>query len=182
MDWAGAVADGLSGLSLVAVVVFGTITVRFNKRATAATEGSLLVTQKVGEAQERTTEATEKVALATEQSVAASELAARLAAQDARVRRAEALLDVLLQMRELFNEQMATHESGWMPEHSSPEALAQLALRRKLEARLVPFDAESARLKETNSFALSGNIWTNSILETAIEEAKAVLRQSAGGT
>src|ERR1039458_6272706 len=99
------VADLLSGLGLVAVVVIGWLTVRLGRRSTLASERS-------AEATLRSVKASESAALATQRSVAVSELAARLADQDARCRRLEGALDVVLAMRELFNEQNETLGTG----------------------------------------------------------------------
>jgi len=104
-------------------------------------------------------------AAATERSVAASERAAALAQQDAIYRRVEAVLDVVLAMRDLFNEQRVSHGTGspWVPEQNSPEALNRLALMRKLEGRLVPFDdlfdSTTACRLLTTTYLWTGSGW-----------------------
>ena len=77
----------LSGLSLVAVIIIGWLSIRLGERAAKVAEES--------------TRASERAAGATERSVVASERAALLASQDAKIRRIEALLDVVLEMRQL---------------------------------------------------------------------------------
>jgi hypothetical protein len=106
----------------------------------------------------------------------ASERAAALADQDARCRRVEALLDVVLAMRELFNEQHAAHEREvppWVPSPHSPEALARLALCRKLEGRAVPLDDQ---LDLSNWNLTTTYLWSSGQLETAIAETKRPLK------
>ena len=152
MQW---LADTLSGLSLLAVVIVGCKTLDLGRRST--------------EASEKSATASVQAARATERSVVASERAARLAEQDAEVRRIESLLDVVLEMRELFNEQIAVIQL--FPRRGSPEALARLALCRRFEVRLVPF--ENKVKPDSNLYSLSiQSSWTSDNLERAITELK----------
>jgi len=98
----------LSSLSLIAVIGLG---LKAN-----------VLGQRSAKASEKSAEASVAAAEAIERSVAASERAAGLAAQDARVRRIEAVLDTLLEMRQLFSEQRAAHEDEvpeWKLSHHS---------------------------------------------------------------
>ena len=115
--------DVLSGLSLAAVVVIGWRSIQLGARSAAAAEKS-------AQASVDAAEASVNAAEATMRSVTASEHAAFLASQDARLRRLEAVLDVILEMRELFNEQMVAHEMDvppWVPPRHSPEELGRIA-------------------------------------------------------
>jgi hypothetical protein len=169
----------VSCLSLVAVVVIGWRTILVGARAAKASEDSASASERSAKASEESAAASSLAAAATERSVAASERAAALAEQDAIYRRLEALLDVVLAMRELFNEQHASQVLGspWVPAYNSPEALARLALMRKLEGRLVPFDerfdSNSACRILTTSY-----LWSSTHLEQAIEALKQLLRST----
>lgn len=180
------VADLLAGLSLVAVVVIGWLTLRLGRRSTEASERSASAAAQAAEATEwsatasdRAAEASVQAAAATERSVAASETAARLAAQDAQVRRIEAALDVVLEMRALFNDQVKAHESEgtWVPAYGSAEALARLALSRQLEARLVPFESEIQLGSDPSTLTTSFN-WSSTNLEATITLLKEWIRDT----
>ena len=152
MHW---LADILSGLSLIAVVIIGWKTLEYGHRST--------------EASEKSADASVQAAQATERSVVASERAARLAEQDAELRRIESLLDVVLEMRALFNEQSAV--TLLLPRQGSPEALARLALYRRFEVRLVPFEVKVK--PDSNLLLLKSQAnWSSGILEGAITELK----------
>jgi hypothetical protein len=139
--------------------------------------------QRSAKASEKSAEASVAAAEAIERSVAASEQAAGLAAQDARVRRMEAVLDTLLEMRQLFSEQWAAHEDEvpeWKLHHHSPEHLARLDLNRKLQARLVPFDYELDPTNPTTSVPALARMptenWGSQTLEQAVSEVSDLLR------
>lgn len=152
-----ALGDAFSGLSLIAVVVIGWRSVRLGARAAHAAEDS---------ARASATAATEAARTAD------------LTTQDARLRRIEAVLDVVLEMREAFNDQMAAHrDSPWVPPRHSPEELERSALCRKLEGRLVPFEHELDARRSVRSLALTYN-WGSGALEDAIEELKDLLRST----
>lgn len=143
MDW---VPDLFSGLSLVAVLVIGAVSVSVSNKARVATERST-----------------------------------RLASQDARLRRIEALLDVLIEMRDLFNRQMSLPGrtmDGWQPPYGSPEALERVALGRRVEVRLVLLEDQFASEARTRYLAgsQSVSVWSNGDIEGAIYEAKVLLR------
>jgi hypothetical protein len=168
------VADLLAGLSLVAVVIIGWLTLQLGRRSTDASERSATAAIQAAEATERSVGASEQsaeaslqAAQATERSVAASEAAARLAAQDARMRRVEAVLDVVLEMRALFNDQVKEAEGPWVPAYGSTEALARLALSRRLEARLVPFEEEIQQGSDLSMLTTTFN-WSSTNLESTI--------------
>jgi hypothetical protein len=172
----------ISGLSLVAVVIIGYRSVKLGERSTKASEDSAKASEAAAEATEESAIASRRAAEATERSVVASDLAASLAAQDAQIRRIEAVLDVVLNMREIFNEQQFIRQPGHAPptpEIHSPEALARLALIRKLEARIVPFedrfDTSTPTRILTNSY-----LWSTIHLEGSIDELKKFLKEAAG--
>lgn len=183
MQW---VADLLSGLSLVAVVVIGCLTIRLGRRSIELTERSVRsaeqaakATEQSAAASDRAAEASVQAAQATERSVVASETAARLAAQDARVRRIEAALDVVLEMRALFNDQVKAHEAEgpWAPAYGSAEALARLALSRRLEARLVPFETEIQLGPDPSMLTTTFN-WSSNNLEATITLLKRWIKET----
>ncbi len=130
-------------------------------------------------ASERSAEASVQAAQATEHSVAASEAAARLAAQDARIRRIEAALDVVLEMRALFNDQVKAHEAEgpWGPAHGSTEALARLALSRRLKARLVPFEEDIQLGSDPYTLTTTFN-WSSTKLESTITLLKVWIKET----
>jgi hypothetical protein len=149
------VAVSLSGLSLVAVIVIGWKTLQYGRRSTEASECAAT--------------ASVQAVLATERSVLASEQAARLAEQDALVRRIDPVLDVVLEMRQLFNDQVVISELN--PRNGSPEALARLALCRRLEVRLVPFKDKIE--PGSDLYVLANGInWFSDTLERAITDLK----------
>jgi hypothetical protein len=85
-------------------------------------------------------------------------------------------------MRELFNDQViAKGESAtdWGEPIHSPNALARLALSRKLEGRIVLFEKEFDqtsvvwRLSHDSLFG-----WRSNIFEEAIESIKEMLRSA----
>ena len=162
MHW---LADILSGLSLIGVVIIGWKTLEYGRRST--------------EASEKSADASVQAAQATERSVVASERAARLAEQDAEVRRVESLLDVVLEMRSLFNEQSAA--TFLIPRQGSPEALARLALCRRLEARLVPFEEKVKPDSNLHALNIQAN-WSSTNLEGAIAELKKWITEAISRT
>lgn len=123
--------------------------------------------------------ASERAAEGTERSVQASKRAASLAAQDARYRRAEALLDAVLEMRELLNSQNVAHKDEALvrqPRQSSDEMLQRVALRRKLEGRLVPFEIEATSWTWVQNLFGSRDDWNTITLEDAIHGVRALMR------
>lgn len=174
------VADLLSGLGLVAVVIIGWLTVRLGRRSTVASERS-------AEATLRSVKASKSAAIATQRSIAVSELAARLADQDARCRRLEGALDVVLAMRELFNEQNEQNEtlgtgepSYWAVDMRSVEGLKRLALRRKLEGRVVTFEDDLDQNSCTRTLATTtAAMWSSSNFEGAITELRRLLKEAS---
>lgn len=125
--------------------------------------------------------ASERAAKATERSVMASERAAALAEQDAKCRRLESVLEVVVKMREVFNEQLfVVHEGDttWTPGPHSAEALDRLVLCRRLESRLVlvehQLDASSPAKLLTTTY-----LWTTNFMEQAIDEVKGLLKATA---
>jgi hypothetical protein len=110
----------------------------------------------------------------------ASERAASVAESDARIRRLERLMDLVLEMRELFNDQITEHGSIWVPGYYTPETLARTALNRKLEAGLVIFRSRTGMLGKVFTLTTTHN-WNSTILEEAIEEIKVeILREMTG--
>lgn len=172
----------VSSLSLLAVVLVGWRSISLGERSAKASEDSAKASEVAAKATERSTQASVRAAEATERSVAASERAAALAATDARVRRIESVLDTVLAMREVFNEQNAAHESEvppWTPSLHAPEALARLALCRKLEGRLVPFTDELDASTSVRTLTTTQN-WNSGLLEFAISEVSELLKATVG--
>lgn len=154
----------LSALSFIAVVIIGVRSIRLGERSTKAAEHSS------AEA-ERSTQSTARAADATLQSVRAAEHMTAMVRDDIVLRRIEAVLDTLVEMRELLNRQSAETTPGAGETTRSPTFLARLALQRKLEVRLVAvndlFDAKTdvATLATTST-------WDSHRLEAAVNEAK----------
>ncbi len=125
---------------------------------------------------ERSAKSAEESAAASVRSAAASERVARIATSDAVLRRLEGLMDVVLQMRELFNAQVSAHDTMWVPALGAPETLARTVLIRLLEGRLVLFRGRFGR--ESSVVILTTTYrWSTNYLEGAIEEIKAALRE-----
>jgi hypothetical protein len=168
----------ISSLSLIAVIIIGRRSIRLGQQAALSGQKSAEASDRAAQATAESAAASSRAAEATERSVAASERAASLAERDARYRRLESILDVLITMREMFNEQVfPEHErDNWTPARNSPEQLARLALRRRLEGRLVPFEAQFDDSTNTCQLALSNvDGWSTSQLEGAITELKQLL-------
>lgn len=173
------IADILTGLSLAAVVVIGYVSIRLGRRSTVASE-------RAARASEESAQASVKASDATERAVAASEKAAALAARDARIRGLESLLEIVLEMRERFNDYYNATGST-TPDLGSPERLARIALGRKLEARLTPFEDEFptagsppsaiATEKAIRTLRESMN-WSNTLLENVIFDIQDRIRNS----
>lgn len=123
---------------------------------------------------ERSAKAAEASAEASARAATAAERAARVAESDARIRRIEGLMDVVLAMRELFNSQVAEHDTMWTPSYGSPETLARTALIRTLEGRLAAFG--DFFTTSSNVLVLTTtHLWSSTLLEGAIGELKAAL-------
>ena len=171
----------VSSLSLIAVVIIGYRSIKLGERSAKASEESAKASEGAAKASKDSAISSSRAAEATERSVVASERAAVLAAQDAQVRRLEAVLDVVLNMRQIFNEQQFIRQPGHpppTPEIHSPEALARLALIRKLEARLVPFDEKFDTTTPTRILTNS-YLWSTIHLEGSIDELKKFLKETA---
>lgn len=163
------------------VIIIGWRSIRLGARSAKASEDSARASEVAAEASEDSAISSSRAAEATERSVVASERAAALAAQDARVRRIEAVLDVVLAMRELFNEQIALQEPGHPPPTPGPrssEALARLALMRRLEVRLVPF-GDVFNLTAPTQILTASYLWSTTHLEGSIDELKKFLKATA---
>ncbi len=167
MKW---LPDIFSVLSLMAVIAIGYKTLQLGQRSAKASEASA--------------EASIQAAQATERSVIASEKAARLAAHDAQVRRIMSVLDVVLEMRELFNEQVSPIVnkpvgpiSRQTVQLTSPEKLSRLALSRKLKVRLVPFENKVQESSPLRSL-VEGLFWNTNDLEGAITELKGWIKEA----
>jgi hypothetical protein len=94
------------------------------------------------------------------------------AAEQVRIRRVQSLLTLVLEMRDLFNEQAVSHEAdqtAWAVPLHSPEALARLSLGRKLEAQLASFGSHfhpaTAIHRLTTSY-----LWSSQCLDEAVRE------------
>ena len=171
----------VSSLSLIAVIIIGYRSIRLGERSTKASEDSAKASETAAKATEESSIASSRAAEATERSVVASERAAALAAQDAQIRRIEAVLDVVLNMRQIFNEQQAQQQPGHPPPTPGmhePEALARLALMRRLEARIVPFGERFNSMTPTHLLTTS-YLWSTIHLEGSIDELKKFLKETA---
>ncbi len=119
---------------------------------------------------------------ASEDSVKASRRAVALAEQDAKLRRVAGVLDVVLEMREMFNEQEVAHKQYGRPPSTpvsgSPETVARTALNRKLQGRLVLFEHELDSTKKVRTLTTSFN-WESAHLEQAIIEVTDLLKATA---
>jgi hypothetical protein len=172
----------VSVAALLAVIFVGLRTIRLGERSAKAAEDSAKSSERAVLATERAVEASVEASATSARSAKASESAATIAAMDARIRRVEGLMDVLLAMREVFNRQVEDHGglgSPWNPEYGSREALDRLALMRTLETRLVLFDGDRFG-PTTNIVQIPLTLlWRSDQLEFAIEEVKQELRIDA---
>ncbi len=170
----------ISCLSLITVVIIGWRSISLGERAARASEDSAQASQTAAKATEGSLIASRSAAAATERSVVAAERAAALAAQDARLRRLEAALEVILEMREVFNDQEMPHlhdGAPWTPARYSPEELQRFACSRQLEGRLVPFEDIFDARTSARTLTTTTN-WSNGLLENAIAELKDAMRKS----
>ena len=163
----------ISSLSLVAVVLIGLRSIRLGERSTKSAEASTA-------ASEAAAKATELSAIASERAAKGSERAAAVAEQDARYRRIERALDAALEMRELFNRQMLSDPGHERKGLMQPEILGRVALKRKLEGRLAPFEVGFDSLAPVRDLATARvEMWSTGTLEAAIQLLKALLRSTA---
>jgi hypothetical protein len=172
----------MSGLSFIAVVIIGYCSIRLGRRSAKASEDSAKASVLAAKATEESAISSSRAAEATERSVEASERAAALASQDARVRGIEAVLEVVLTMREVLNEMIVLQEPGHptpTPDPHSPESLQRLALMRKLEVRMVPF-GDRFGLTSPTRILTNSYLWSTIHLEGSIEELKAFLKDTVG--
>ncbi len=102
--------------------------------------------------------------------------AASQAAVDAKLRRVQALLDTVLEMRDTYSSQCIARDRGWAPAEHSVESLARLTLHRRLEVQLVPF---SEPLVATR--ALTHRNWGFDSLKLAQDEVKDLLLVTVNG-
>ena len=155
----------LSGLSFIAIVLIG------GRQLRLGTEQLRLA--------RKSTRASQQSAAASERAAEASVRAAAKAEQDGVVRHLEAVLEVVIEMRALWNDQSFAAGAGESSLVSgSPETLARLRLMRQLESRLVVVEQFAAWMEKTENlmhvFADPG--CGNARLEEAIDETKKVLR------
>lgn len=161
-------ALGLSALSLIAVILIGRRQLRLGAEQLRLARTS--------------TRASQESAAASARAGAAAVQAAAKVEQDAVVRRLEAVLEVVIEMRALWNKQtFSAGATGSGLVRGSPESLARLRLTRQLESRLVVVEEFSAQMAKTeqlvNIFAVGCG---NTQLEGAVFETKQVLRRAAG--
>ena len=157
----------LSGLSFVAVILIGGRQLRLGREQLRLARKS--------------TSASQQSAAASGRAAEASVRAAAKAEQDAVVRRLEAVLEVVIEMRALWNDQtFGAGPSGSNFVSGSPEILARLRLMRQLESRLVVVEQFVADMVKTEKlvhiFADAG--CGTSQLDGAIFETKKVLREA----
>lgn len=102
----------------------------------------------------------------------------RWAKHDYRVRRKEAVLDVLLEIRTLYSEQWVAADKKYVePGWETPEGVARDNLRRKLSARLAVF---SDRLSSYDLIQELANnpkrLWGLPYLNDAVDQGVALMR------
>ena len=170
----------ISSISLVVVTFIGVRSVRTGERSAEASERSAAASESSSRSVERAADATEVATSASLRSALASEATSALASQDARVRRTEFLLELVLEMRELFNYQVAPLEvkaTSWDEAIDSPNALARLALARRLEWRLVLFENIFDQNSATWRLAVDSIYgWRSPIFDESIADIKGLLR------
>ncbi len=158
----------LSGLSFVAVVLIGGRQLRLGREQLRLARKSASASQQSAAASERAAEASVRAAAKAE--------------QDAVVRRLESVLEVVTEMRALWNEQtVAGGASGSELVSGSPEILARLRLMRQLESRLVVVEQFAADMEKTKNLAhVFADAGCGSVqLDRAIDETKRVLWTAA---
>jgi hypothetical protein len=190
----------LSGLSLIAVVLIGLWTLKQAKRsvdlakrsvdlASESNEASKMLVDLAAATAKESAEASGRLielaasnvdaalrsAEASARAAEASIRSAAVAESDATRRRLEAVLDVVVEMRALFNEQTAAGITGSDLVSGSVPSLERLRLMRAMEARLVSVEEFADRLKATTLLGQNYNYGTTQ-LEGAINELKAILR------
>lgn len=111
---------------------------------------------------------------ATRQSAEASVRVAAVAEEDARRRRIEAALDIVVEMRALFNEQTFSPDASGATVTLNPAELAKLALTRRLDVRMVVLEHYSD-LDQVRGLAKQASTWNTESLEGAIEELRRLL-------
>ena len=129
----------------------------------------------------KSTGASQQSASAAERAAEASVRAAAKAEQDAVVRRLVAVLEVVIEMRALWNDQtFAPSATGSSLVSGSPEILARLRLMRQLESRLVVVEQFAANMEKTKTLVhVFADAGCGSVqLEEAIDETKKVLREA----
>lgn len=172
----------VSCISLVVVTAIGVRSVKVGERSATASEKSAAASESASDSASRALEATQVATDATLRSALASEKTAALANQDARIRRLESVLEAVLEMRELFNDQVIARgetATGWDETTHSPNALARLAQSRTLEGRIVLFEKEfdqNSSVWRLTHDSLFG--WRSNIFEDAIESVKGLLRSA----
>ncbi|MHB1711219.1 MAG: hypothetical protein ACYCV7_07430 [Acidimicrobiales bacterium] len=161
----------LSALSLIVVSLVGWHSWHLGREMVKLTRESADATRRSAEASQSAAEATERSVSATEEAATASMRAAKLVEDDARRRRIEAALDVVVEMRALFNEQI---------EVGAPDLglLARLAMSRRLEARMAALERYD-ELAKTRSLVIEARVWSNTLIEQAITELTCLLRSPA---
>ena len=160
MEW---VSLALSGLSLVAVLLIGW-------RTLLAMKDSNMIMGQSAEATRHSAEATDRSAIVTERVL-------QQADRQAHELRLGYMLDVLFEMRDLFNQQEVGRDPNWMPGYLSPESLKRLALSRQLEGRLVPLEDDFDQQSMVRYLARAQQ-WTSTQFEEAILEVKTLLRNT----
>lgn len=168
----------LSTLSLIAVVIIGVRSIRLGERSTQAAEHSVAeaarsteATARAAAAAEQSLMTSERVADATLKSTQAAERMAAMVKDDIVLRRIEAVLDTLVEMKDLFHRQYAETGPEFAETMQSPTVLARAALQRKLEVRLVAV-AELFDATTTTATLATTSTWDAWRLESAIKEAK----------
>jgi hypothetical protein len=162
------------------VTVIGIRSVKVGERSAIASEKSATASELASNSASQAAQATQIATDATLRSALASEASAASANQDARIRRLELVLDAVLEMRELFNDQVIAQgetATDWGEPAHSPKALARLALSRKLEGRVVLFEKEFDQTSSVWRLAHDSLFgWRSNIFEEAIESIKGMLR------
>jgi hypothetical protein len=177
--WTEIVPSALSGASLIAVIWIGLRSVRATDEATDVMRSMNRETERSANATERSASTTELSVEATGQLVGVTRDLSAAGMRDDHLRRLARVLDVVIEMRQTFNQ---IHILGH-PDlvDSQPQTLAKLALCRRLEAAVVlvedDFPSGSAVSKLINQQG-----WSSGVLEQGIEDVKGVMRAvSASG-
>jgi hypothetical protein len=172
--WAQIIPSTLSGASLIAVVGIGWRTLKATNEATEVTRRAGRATERSANATELAEKAARESLEATRQSVQATRRLATATERGESLRRLERVLDVVIEMRQTFNQIYGLGDPDLVD--SQPQAFAKLALSRKLQAAMVL--VEDAFTEGTAVYGLGPQQqpWSSTLMEQAILEVKTEMR------